>query len=118
MKPIVVILVESDPRISPRPAEAIRVAAGLSAQEQVAVRLCLLGPAVFVLGDRRDPLVDEASLADYLPLAVECCGPILVSGAHPSGEPTEARPGPGAVQTIEDAALARVLAEAACLLRF
>ena len=69
MKTLFVIV--SDPRTSHRPAEAIRIAAGVSAWKKVEVNVYLYGEAVRVLEESADDLVDEEHLTRYLPLLRE-----------------------------------------------
>jgi len=70
-KPGLLIFIGSDPRSSHRPAEAIRLAAGIAAWKKVAVRVVLTGPAVCALNADSDDFVDEESYAKYLPLLVQ-----------------------------------------------
>ena len=66
MKRTVLILVSADPRKSGRPAEAVRVAAGLSVHERLAVTLCLCHEAVRILGDEQGELFDGDDVKEYL----------------------------------------------------
>lgn len=61
-------IITSDPRTSARPAEAIRIAAGVSAWGRAAVSICLVGPAVLMLSEGDQPLRDESQFASGLPL--------------------------------------------------
>src|SRR5918996_13313 len=61
-------IISSDPRTSARPAEAIRIAAGVSAWGRAAVSICLVGPAVLMLSEGDQPLKDESQFASGLPL--------------------------------------------------
>ena len=67
MKRSVLILVASDPRISRRPAEAVRIAAGLSAWERVEVRLFFREEAVLALDHLAEELVDGEIFTKHLP---------------------------------------------------
>ena len=58
MKRGVLLIIATDPRSSHRPAEAIRIAAGVGAWGRVEVTLYLHGPAVLALSDDTDALVD------------------------------------------------------------
>ena len=71
----VLLLIQEDPRSSPRPAEAIRVAAGLSPWEGSQIDVYLQGPAVLLLSSAPDLLIDEDNVRRYLPLLAEhgCC---------------------------------------------
>lgn len=64
-------IVTSDPRRSHRPAEAIRIAAGVGAWKKVATHLYFRGAAVLCLGEFVDDLVQGGSIERYLPTAAE-----------------------------------------------
>ena len=66
MKALFVIV--SDPRTSHRPAEAIRIAAGVGAWKKVDVSLYLHGEAVRILDDATGDFVDEEQFTRYLPM--------------------------------------------------
>src|SRR6266496_3663752 len=84
MKPRVLFAVTSDPRTSPRPAEAVRIAAGVGAWEKVAVTLYLHDAAVLALGESAEELVDGENFIRYLPLVTEWGRPIYVERGAPS----------------------------------
>ena len=65
------VAVTSDPRTSHRPAEGIRIAAGVAAWRKVDVRLYLGGAAVLALSSDVDDLVNEESFREYLPMLNE-----------------------------------------------
>ena len=77
MKPILFII-ESDPRRSGRPAEAVRIAAGVGAWRQVEVAVYLREAAVLVLGTDAEELMDGEDYARYLPVLGELGRPIRV----------------------------------------
>jgi hypothetical protein len=62
------VIIRSDPRSSHRPAEAVRVAAGVGAWERVEVAVYLWGPAALALAAPPEGLVDEENFNLYLPL--------------------------------------------------
>jgi sulfur relay (sulfurtransferase) DsrF/TusC family protein len=64
----ILFIITSDPRTSARPAEAIRIAAGVSAWGKAAVSICLVGPAVLMLSEGDQPLKDEDQVVSGLPL--------------------------------------------------
>jgi hypothetical protein len=64
-------IITSDPRRTHRPAEAIRIAAGVSAWKKVAANLYFRGPAVLCLSEFPDELVQGANIERYLPTAAE-----------------------------------------------
>jgi len=76
--PKTLVLVETDPRTSPRPAEAIRIAAGIGVWKKTDVTLLLCGPAGYSLQEYADELVDEDNFVRYLPLVAEAPRPIYV----------------------------------------
>ena len=76
--PKTLVMIETDPRISPRPAEAIRVAAGIGAWKKTEVTLLLRGPAGYSLQEYADELMDEDNFVRYLPIVVEGPRPVYV----------------------------------------
>jgi hypothetical protein len=74
MTPSVLFIITSDPRTSPRPAEAVRIAAGVGAWRKVTVTVYLSGPAVLVLSEFTDDLADGENFSRYLPLVKESGG--------------------------------------------
>jgi hypothetical protein len=71
------IVVTSDPRRSPKPAEAVRIAAGISAGGGVNVSICFCGDSVLALGEAGEELIDGGSFSRYLPLLLETGGELL-----------------------------------------
>ena len=71
MKPRLLIIVDSDPRTSPRPAEAVRIAAGVGAWDRLELILYLHGPAVHLLTSEREEYPDGENYDRYLPLVRE-----------------------------------------------
>lgn len=82
----VLVLIRSSPRLNGRPAEAIRMAAGIAVWRKAKVRLLLLGEAAEVLGEFADELVQGDTITRYLPMLVECSGPVLVDARERSCE--------------------------------
>ena len=78
MKRSVLIVVNGDPRSSARPAEAVRIAAGLSTNERLAVTLCLCGAAALAAGEYSVELMDGDHFIRYLPVLAEAGQPVLV----------------------------------------
>ncbi len=77
--PKTLVIIETDPRTSARPAEAIRIAAGIGAWKKTDVTLLLRGPvAGYSLQEYADDLVDEDNFTRYLPLVAESPRPIYV----------------------------------------
>ncbi|HKQ38652.1 MAG TPA: hypothetical protein VJ063_11280 [Verrucomicrobiae bacterium] len=61
-------VIASDPRTSPRPAEAVRIAAGVATWKKVDVSLYLHGEAARILDDAAGEFVDEEHIERYLPM--------------------------------------------------
>jgi hypothetical protein len=77
--PKTLVVVETDPRASARPAEGIRIAAGIGAWKKTDVTLLFRGPvAGYSLQEYADELVDEDNFTRYLPLVVEGPHPLYV----------------------------------------
>jgi hypothetical protein len=72
------VLIDSDPRTSPRAAEAIRIAAGVGAWKKTEVHVALRGPAVHCLSPWVDEFVDSENFEHYLPIVGEWDHPVLV----------------------------------------
>jgi hypothetical protein len=71
VKTRLLILITSDPRTSPRPAEAVRIAAGIGAWQKVEAALYFRDAAVLALGEDAEDLIDGESYALYLPVVSE-----------------------------------------------
>ncbi len=76
--PRTLVMIETDPRATARPAEAIRIAAGIGAWRKTDVTLLLRGPAAYSLQEYADELVDEDNFVRYLPIVAEAPRPIYV----------------------------------------
>jgi hypothetical protein len=76
--PRTLVIVETDPRTSARPAEGIRIAAGMGAWKKTDVTLVLRGPAGYSLLEYADDLVDEDNFVRYLPIVAESPRPIYL----------------------------------------
>ncbi|MEW6156726.1 MAG: hypothetical protein AB1813_04800 [Verrucomicrobiota bacterium] len=72
-------IITSDPRQSGRTAEAIRIAAGVSAWKQVQVALYFHQTAALAVADAVDDLEDAELIERYLPMIIEHGGKIYVS---------------------------------------
>ena len=66
--PKTLVIIETDPRTSARPAEAIRIAAGIGAWKKTDVTLLFRGPvAGYSLQEYADELVDEDNFSPLPP---------------------------------------------------
>ncbi len=61
------IIIKSDPRVGRRPAEAIRLAAGVGSWQKVKAAVCLCGPAILIVGNDVEDLHDAVHIHQYLP---------------------------------------------------
>lgn len=109
-------IITGDPRLSPRPAEALRIAAGIGAWKKAVITVFLLGPAVLALSEFTDDFVDQDNYERYLPLLGESGRPIYV----PAGEPLLALLSPPRLpcEPIGPDRLAELAAQANYVLRF
>lgn len=109
-------IIRSDPRTSPRPAEAIRIAAGVGTWKKVAISVYLREAAVLALSEYVDEFVDEDNYSRYLPIVGEFGRPVYVQKSAPLlreiGDPTLR------FEEITDDQLAKLAAEHNCVLNF
>ena len=116
MIPRVLLIIDSDPRSSPRPAEAIRIAAGLGAWGKVHLTVYLHGPAVAALGNDAEELQDGENYPRYLPVLAEHGHGLRVEAG--AALPQELSEAGQKFTSLEGAELAALAATCACLLRF
>ncbi|PYM16065.1 MAG: hypothetical protein DME18_02545 [Verrucomicrobia bacterium] len=116
MNPGVLFLITTDPRTSPRPAEAVRIAAGLAAWRKLTVTVCLREPAVLALSEFPEELADGDNFSRYLPLVTESGGRICAQRNAPLLRVI----GQAAVpyREINDEELATLVSETDYLIRF
>ena len=77
--PTTLVMIETDPRSNARPAEGVRIAAGIGVWKKTDVTLLLRGPvAGYSLQEYADELIDEDNFTRYLPLVAESPRPIYV----------------------------------------
>ncbi len=109
MNPRVLFIVTGDPRTSHRPAEAIRIAAGVGTWKKADITVYLRGPAVLALSEWADEFIDEDNYTRYFPIVAEWPRPIYAQQGAPEladlGEPALK------FQEIDDTALAVLAAE-------
>lgn len=115
-RPSWLIVIESDPRTSRRPAEAVRIAAGVAVWKSVDVRIYLLGPAVQILAKSRAALLDEDILAQSLPLLAAESDSILIDAASGQSVELNATEFPYRAVTIKEAA--EIAAQSSTVSRF
>ena len=115
-RPSLLFILASDPRATARPAEAIRVAAGLGAWKKTDITVYLRGPAILALGEWVDELRDEDNYTRYLPLLAEGGQPIYAQAG--AGELAELGEPKQPFVPINDEQLAELAARATSVLRF
>lgn len=79
------VAIGGDPHATDRPAEAIRVAAGIGAWKKVRVSVCLHGPALACLTEPSENLEAGELIAEHLPAILEHGGEIFAVKAVKSG---------------------------------
>ncbi len=108
LNPGILFIITSDPRKSPRPAEAIRIAAGVGTWKKADVTVYLRDEAVLALSEFADEFVDEENYTRYFPIVGELGRPVYVQRGAPLlrdiGEPAVR------FQEITDAELAELAA--------
>jgi sulfur relay (sulfurtransferase) DsrF/TusC family protein len=112
----ILFVIADDPRASGRPAEAIRIAAGLGQWDKVIVSVYLRDAAVLILSENTDDFVDADNYERYLPLLAKPDRPIYAQSGSPSLKQVER--GPFAFQEISDAELSRLAANHSQVIRF
>jgi len=92
VNPSILFIIASDPRTSPRPAEAIRIAAGVGTWKKTDVSVYLRDAAVLALSEFADEFVDEENYTRYFPIVGEFGRPVYVQRGAPLlaeiGEPS------------------------------
>ena len=114
--PSVLFIVGGDPRTSPRPAEAIRIAAGVGVWKKADITLYLRDAAVLALSEFADEFVDEDNYTRYLPIVGEFGRPILVQ--KNASQLSELGESPLKFQEISDDELAEMAAKSNYVVRF
>ncbi|HEY3915838.1 MAG TPA: hypothetical protein VGN61_15225 [Verrucomicrobiae bacterium] len=109
-------IIDTDPRASGRPAEAVRIAAGIGVWKKIDVAVYLRAATIPILGEDTDDLVDGENYARYLPILGESGRPIYVQ----KDAKALSKLGQSAIpyQEISDAELGQMAAEHSCVLRF
>ena len=83
MKPKVLFILTDDPRTSTRPAEAIRIAAGVQMWQMVEVNLYLRNTAVLALSEHTEELREGDSYGRYLANIADAGGQIYAQLGAP-----------------------------------
>jgi hypothetical protein len=112
----ILFVIDADPRVSGRPAEAVRIAAGIGAWNKVTVSLYLRGFATLMLAEDIADLVDSDNYERYLPSLSEPGSPIYVQNS--SSFLAQAKTGRAAYQEISDQKLADLAAKHSQVIRF
>jgi hypothetical protein len=116
MNPKVLIIVTGDPRKDPKPAEAVRIAAGVGTWKKADITLYLRDAAVLALSEYCDEFIDEDNYTRYLPIVGEFGRPIYVQkGAALLNEIGDS---PLKFEEINDDRLAALAAESNYVMRF
>lgn len=115
-RPSVLFVVTGDPRSCHRPAEAIRIAAGIAAWKKADLTVYLHDAAALALSEWTDDFVDGDFFERYLPTLGQTAAGIFVQkdGAH-NGALDRA---PIAFQEMDERELAECSARATTLIRF
>lgn len=112
----ILFIITGDPRQDPRPAEAIRIAAGVSTWNKVEVSVYLHGNAALALADSADEFVDADNYTRYLPVLGEQNRRIYIRAGNPwlAGltEPTLS------YETLDESGLAELAAGCDYVIRF
>ncbi|MDQ6631246.1 MAG: hypothetical protein M3Y82_05760 [Verrucomicrobiota bacterium] len=116
MNPRVLFIICGDPRISAKPAEAIRIAAGVGVWKKADVTVYLRDAAVLALSEFADEFVDEDNYTRYFPIVGEFGRPIYAQKDAPLlqelGETTLK------FEEISEVQLADLAAQSTYVLRF
>ena len=116
MNPSALFIITGDPRTSAKPAEAIRIAAGVGTWKKADIYVYLRGPAVLALSEFADEFVDEDNYTRYFPIVGEFGRPVFVQkGADLLSEIGESAL---AFEEIDDAQLAQLAANCHYVLNF
>ena len=116
MKRQALFIIGGDPRISARPAEAIRIAAGIGTWKKISVRIYLEGAAVLALSEFPDDLVDDDNYTRYFPIVGEWGHAVLVQQGSPLL--SEIGESPLRHQEVSPEALAQLASDCDFVLRF
>ena len=116
MNPRVLVIVTGDPRTSPKPAEAVRIAAGVGTWKKADISLYLRDAAVLALSEYCDEFIDEDNYTRYLPIVAEFGRPIYVQKDAPLLK--ELGDSPLKFEEISDDQLAELATKSNYVMRF
>ena len=106
MKPLVLFVIDADPRTSGRAVEAIRIAVGIAAWQRVDVAVYLAGAAVLAAAENIDDLVEADNLVRYTPLPRDLERSVYIDGSFEPGLTETTVP----IEAIDRAGLAALAA--------
>jgi sulfur relay (sulfurtransferase) DsrF/TusC family protein len=115
-KPKALFIITGDPRSSAKPAEAIRIAAGVGTWKKAEISVYLRDTAVLALSEYADEFIDEDNYTRYFPIVGEFGRPIYVQKNAPLLN--EIGDSPLKFEEIDDAQLAELAASSNYVLRF
>jgi len=112
----ILFLITSDPRVSAKPAEAVRIAAGIAVGMRIRVAVCFHDAAVAALSTEAAELIDGENFARYLPLVGEAGveGLVVNKTSNRVGLQVETF----RTREISDEELAEVALASDCVVRF
>jgi hypothetical protein len=116
MNPQVLVIITGDPRTSPKPAEAVRISAGVGTWKKTDISVYLRDAAVLALSEFCDEFIDEDNYTRYLPIVGDFGRPIYVQKGAPLL--SEIGDSPLKFEEITDDQLAALAAKSTYLLRF
>ena len=116
MNPSALFIITGDPRTSAKPAEAIRIAAGVGTWKKADISVYLRGPAVLALSEYVDEFIDEDNFSRYFPIVGEFGRPVYVQRGAPLL--CEIGESPLKFEQIDDGQLAELAAGCNYVLRF
>jgi hypothetical protein len=116
MKRSLLLIISGDPRRSPRPAEAVRIAAGILPWGQVRLQVCLRDEAVLALDPRSEDWDSGDAFVRHLPAIAQHANSVWVQNDSPflAGLADPIVP----FEPVNAAQLARKAGESDCVMRF
>lgn len=111
-------LITSDPRTSPRPAEAVRIAAGLGSWQRMRVQVYVDDAALEGLTLDPGQIRDEECFYQYLPLLMETNPEALLVSDRARVDALETDRGPVALCKTSDQHLAALAVQCSWVMRF